>query len=304
MKSSQFLKEGFVEDAHNVHKDHEVQMAREELYHSAESALRLHKMLRNVSEEHGLEGWVSAKITLANDYLKTVLEYMEYHLMTDAAGEGDVAPEAEVMPMAEAAKWRDPKYKDKLYTQEPGDSDDYDNIGYGYDFPERPENDPGQKRRMGGVGSEFDHNDPLKKGQGIGRTGVKRNLNTAGKRKGLPSRDQITSLKGSIKDAHGKHHRPNLPEGVAEEVDTGQYDARKSNAKGATTPEQEKEFRKKVQAYGKELEQRQKEKAKGVAEDTSAGNVATLNNPTPKNKAKAGTLFGGTYQQPKVKAKK
>ena len=119
--------------------------------------------------------------------------------------------------MAEAAKWRDPKYKDRLYTQEPGDSDDYDNIGYGYDFPERPENDPGQKRRMGGVGSEFDRNDPLVKGQGIGRSGIKHSLNLAGKRKGLPSRDQITSLKGSIKDAHGKHRKPNLPEqGVAE----------------------------------------------------------------------------------------
>ena len=119
--------------------------------------------------------------------------------------------------VAEAAKWRDPKYKDKLYTQEPGDSDDYDNIGYGYDFPERPENDPGQKRRMGGVGSEFDRNDPLVKGQGIGRSGIKHSLNLAGKRKGLPSRDQITSLKGSIKDAHGKHRKPNLPEqGVAE----------------------------------------------------------------------------------------
>lgn len=119
--------------------------------------------------------------------------------------------------VAEAAKWRDPKYKDRLYTQEPGDSDDYDNIGYGYDFPERPENDPGQKRRMGGVGSEFDRNDPLVKGQGIGRSGIKHSLNLAGKRKGLPSRDQITSLKGSIKDAHGKHRKPNLPEqGVAE----------------------------------------------------------------------------------------
>jgi hypothetical protein len=44
------------------------------------------------------------------------------------------------------------------------------------------------------------------------------------------------------------------------EVDTGEYDARKSTHKGETTPEQEKEFRKKVDAYGKELEQRQKEK--------------------------------------------
>jgi hypothetical protein len=122
--------------------------------------------------------------------------------------------------VAEAAKWRDTKYKDRLYTQEPGDSDDYDNIGYGYDFPERPENDPGQKRRMGGVGSEFDSNDPLVKGQGIGRSGIKHSLNLAGKRKGLPSRDQITSLKGSIKDAHGKHRKPNLPEqGVEEDLD-------------------------------------------------------------------------------------
>jgi len=128
--------------------------------------------------------------------------------------------------VAEAAKWRDPKYKDRLYTQEPGDSDDYDNIGYGYDFPERPENDPGQKRRMGGVGGEFDRNDPLVKGQGIGRSGIKHSLNLAGKRKGLPSRDQITSLKGSIKDAHGKHRKPNLPEqGVAEGIRDLGYDA-------------------------------------------------------------------------------
>lgn len=109
----------------------------------------------------------------------------------------------------ESAKWRDPKYKDRFYTQEPDDSDDYDSIDYGYDTPERPENDPGQKRRMGGVGSEFDHNDPLKKGYGRYGVGL---LNTHGKRKGLPSRDHITSLKGSIKDAHGKHTHPNLPE--------------------------------------------------------------------------------------------
>jgi Skp family chaperone for outer membrane proteins len=49
---------------------------------------------------------------------------------------------------------------------------------------------------------------------------------------------------------------------VVTEVDTGEYDARKSGSKGETTPEQEKDFRKKVQTYGKELEQRQKEKEK------------------------------------------
>ena len=119
--------------------------------------------------------------------------------------------------VAEAAKWRDPKYKDRLYTQEPGDSDEYDDIDYGYGMRERPSNDPGQKRRMGGVGSKYDRTDPLEKGSGIGRTGIKNNINTAGKRKGLPSRDQVSNLKGSIKQAHGKHHKPNLPEqGVAE----------------------------------------------------------------------------------------
>jgi hypothetical protein len=57
---------------------------------------------------------------------------------------------------------------------------------------------------------------------------------------------------------------------VVTEVDTGEYDARKSNSKGETTPQQEKEFRKKVQAYGKELEQRQKEKVKEGQDDLNA----------------------------------
>jgi hypothetical protein len=109
--------------------------------------------------------------------------------------------------MKEAAKYRDPKYKDKLYTQEPGDSDDYDSISYGYEIPERPANDPGQKRRMGGAGS-----DPLTRGF---RMSADKSINTHGKRKGMPSRDQITSLKGSIKDVLGKHTEPNLPEGGA-----------------------------------------------------------------------------------------
>ena len=109
----------------------------------------------------------------------------------------------------EAAKWRDPKYKGKLFTQKKGDSDDYDSIDYGYGMKERPKKDPGQKRRTDAVGDKYDRTDPLEKG--YGRYGVG-SLNTHGKRKGMPSRDHITSLKGSIKDAHGKHTKPNLPE--------------------------------------------------------------------------------------------
>jgi hypothetical protein len=119
--------------------------------------------------------------------------------------------------MAEAAKWRDPQYKGKLYTQEPGDSDEYDSIDYGYEIGLRPENDPGQKRRMGGVGSKYDRTDPLVKG--FGRYGVGEPV-SKGPRKGLPSRDQITSLKQSIRDISGKHPRPNLPEqAVAENTE-------------------------------------------------------------------------------------
>ena len=110
----------------------------------------------------------------------------------------------------EAAKYRDPKYKDKLYTVEPLD------YTYGPDADElyynpKPDDYEGRKRKIGG--GEFSHNDPLRKG--FGRGGASNSINTQGKRKGLPSRDQITSLKGSIKDAHGTHSEPNLPEAGA-----------------------------------------------------------------------------------------
>lgn len=112
----------------------------------------------------------------------------------------------------EAAKWRDPKYKDKLYTQEPRDYDQYD---YGDDdyYNPKPDDYSGEKNLKGG--GEFSHNDPLLRGQGIGRSGIKNSILDRGPRKGLPSRDQITSLKGSIKSAKGTHTEPNLPEAGA-----------------------------------------------------------------------------------------
>lgn len=85
MKSIDFLKEGFVDDAQDVHLDHEVQMARADCYHAAENAIALHKLLRNISEQQGLEGWISSKITLANDYLNTVREYLEYEMLSAGA---------------------------------------------------------------------------------------------------------------------------------------------------------------------------------------------------------------------------
>jgi len=105
--------------------------------------------------------------------------------------------------MKEAAKYRDPKYKDKLYTQDPPDYTFGPDMDDDYDNP-KPDDYAGRKRKIGG-GS-----DPLTRGF---RMSADKSINTHGKRKGMPSRDQITSLKGSIKDVLGKHTEPNLPEG-------------------------------------------------------------------------------------------
>jgi hypothetical protein len=65
-----------------IHRDHEVKMAREECYHIASNAIELHKLLEHISETQGIDGWVAEKITLANDYCRTVREYLEYDLMS------------------------------------------------------------------------------------------------------------------------------------------------------------------------------------------------------------------------------
>jgi hypothetical protein len=123
----------------------------------------------------------------------------------------------------ESAQWRDPKYKGQLYTQEPPDYMDtreYDRAM----FDPKPDNYPGRKELPGG--SEYDRTDPLVRGAGIGRSGIKNNILDRGKRKGLPSRDQITSLKQSIRDISGRHTRANLPkesvnEFAADDGDSG-----------------------------------------------------------------------------------
>jgi hypothetical protein len=82
MKTTDFITENqFIgDDAHAMHQDHEVQMARSDCYSSAKYAIELHKLLKNVSEMQGLDGWVSEKLTLANDYLRTVHEYLAHEM--------------------------------------------------------------------------------------------------------------------------------------------------------------------------------------------------------------------------------
>lgn len=94
MKKSDFIKEdhALLSDVANMARDHEVQMAREECYHIASNAIEMHKLLKNISEEQGLDGWVSEKISLANDYIRTVREYLEYEILSkNAAHLGEMA---------------------------------------------------------------------------------------------------------------------------------------------------------------------------------------------------------------------
>lgn len=67
-----------MDDSHsNDHPDHEVSMAKSQLLSSVKSATRIAKHLSNTSEEDGLEGWVASKITMAQDYLQVVADYMD-----------------------------------------------------------------------------------------------------------------------------------------------------------------------------------------------------------------------------------
>ena len=70
------LKTGFVPHGQS-RVDHEVEMARSDLFSAAKNAKQVYSMIHSVSEDEGLEGWVQEKIIKANDYLNTVREYLE-----------------------------------------------------------------------------------------------------------------------------------------------------------------------------------------------------------------------------------
>jgi len=70
--------EGLAELAGVAERDHEVQMARADLYKIAKYAIKLHEMLKGVSEAEGMQGWQQSKITKAADYMGSVYHAMDY----------------------------------------------------------------------------------------------------------------------------------------------------------------------------------------------------------------------------------
>ena len=75
--------EGLADMADMAERDHEVQMARAELYKIAKYAIKLHEMLKGVSEAEGIEGWIQSKITKAADYMGSVYHTMDYDTKFD-----------------------------------------------------------------------------------------------------------------------------------------------------------------------------------------------------------------------------
>jgi len=74
------VKEGLGDLAHAAERDHEVQMARADLYKIAKYAIKLHDMLKGVSEAEGIEGWQQAKITKCADYIGSVYHALDYDM--------------------------------------------------------------------------------------------------------------------------------------------------------------------------------------------------------------------------------
>ena len=81
------IEEGLGELADIAERDHEVQMARAQLYKIAKYSIKLHDMLKGVSEEQGLEGWIQSKITKSSEMIGSVYHHMDYEQVAPMAEE-------------------------------------------------------------------------------------------------------------------------------------------------------------------------------------------------------------------------
>ena len=105
------ITENLGELASAVELDHEVQLARSELYKLAKYAIKLHNMLKNASEEQGLEGWVSAEITKASEGISKVFHSLEYEMKVGKGSDEDLG---KMGPDAMPFESKSHPYKDSL----------------------------------------------------------------------------------------------------------------------------------------------------------------------------------------------
>ena len=79
------------EDEEGGIDDHEVDMAKSELYQLAEYAPKLLDLSKNYDE---LEGWVQAKLTKASDYVSDIYHYLKYEQESKAQNQVEELPPA------------------------------------------------------------------------------------------------------------------------------------------------------------------------------------------------------------------
>lgn len=104
--------EGLTDLAASAESDHELQMARSQLYKIASYAIKLHEMMKEVTDPNGIEAWQSAKITKASDYMGAVYHDLEYKLKVEQGGElgaeaGEIAVGEEAKPKKKYGKMKE-----------------------------------------------------------------------------------------------------------------------------------------------------------------------------------------------------
>ena len=149
MKAEQ-LKEGLADLAYKAESDHEVQMARAELYKIAKYAIKMHDMLKGVEEREGLEGWVQSKITKAADYMGSVYHHMDYETKFDEVQEAKQTTEKYNHDRGSKKKKEDVSKQGKKKAQ-PFDADknwlDAQNSMLDHEGKPKPEYDKKQKQK-------------------------------------------------------------------------------------------------------------------------------------------------------------
>jgi hypothetical protein len=83
-------KNGFVAKGQS-RVDHEVEMARSDVLATMKNAKAIYELLKNRTEDEGIEGWVQEKLIKANDYLNAVKEYYDEKFMQQEMTAGVIA---------------------------------------------------------------------------------------------------------------------------------------------------------------------------------------------------------------------
>ena len=303
MKSNDFLSEDIASDAHEMHLDHEVQMARKDCYAAADDAIALHKLLRNVSEQQGLEGWVAAKITLASDYLNTVREHLEYQLMSQ------VQPDSMEFPVAEGAMPASViRVKEKIRLMSDAKKKEY--------FQGKTKEQLQKMARSHGYGEnsnvyakyatetvaegmeEFDkvRTSPYEARQMLGgKYPVGFAIEVL-----LPDQSVVSMIQKKLGRAYNIERDDSIEgNGIGINIISPGFEG------GQTARAAYDQLFKFIEQTGGQFNNSTQvtiyKQKQGVAEDgsttSSAGSMATVNNPGGKPKSQVGSLFGGTYQR-------